>query len=71
MVWLSIFGAFVAGAHYYAIDLPEQKALSEGYPANANSDLLEKCDTCKWGCYYLATDSEKYQCLNDCELICV
>lgn len=69
MVCLSIAGAFVAGAHYYVIDLPGQKALSGYPPANANRDTVEKCNTCMNGCVY----SGKYtywECKLNCELIC-
>ena len=70
MVCLSIAGAFGAGAHYYAIDLPEQKAVSDQPPANpANSDTGEKCNTCKSHCTYVGP-SDFYECLADCELIC-
>jgi len=69
MLFMSIAGAFVAGAHYYVIDLPQQKALSEHPPANANSDTLEKCNTCKSYCTYVPF-ADYYQCLADCELIC-
>ena len=68
MVCLSIVGAFVAGAHYYVIDVPQQKALSEQTPANANSDTREKCDSCMNNCVYAVTNY--YQCLSDCEVIC-
>lgn len=69
MVCLSIAGAFVAGAHYYVIDVPQQKALSGYPPANVNMDTAEKCNTCTSGCRYL--DPEDYhECLAHCELIC-
>ena len=67
MVCLSIAGSFVAGAHYYAIDLPEQKALSELPPANANSDTGEKCTSCTSLCPY---KPNFWQCMEDCEAIC-
>lgn len=69
MICLSIAGAFVGGAHYYAVDLPQQKAVAGHPPANANSDIAEKCNTCRSYCNYLPND-EKYKCLSDCELIC-
>lgn len=69
MVCLSIAGACVAGAHYYAIDVPQQKALSENPPANpANTDTAEKCNTCMNNCVYAVANY--YQCLLDCEVIC-
>ena len=68
MVCLSIAGVFTAGAHYYAIDLPEQKAVSEIPPMNpANSDGGEKCTSCTSLCPYSANF---WQCLQDCELVC-
>jgi len=69
MICLSIAGSILAGAHYYAIDLPEQKALSEQTPANANSNTGEKCNTCRSQCGYLSYN-EVYQCLAICENIC-
>jgi len=70
MVFLSIAGSLVAGVHYYGIDLPQQKALSEHPPANpANSNTREKCETCLSHCNYIL-DENYYQCLLDCEIIC-
>jgi len=68
MVCLSIAGGVVAGAHYYAIDLPEQKALQAPQNTNTNA-MATKCATCIANCNYLP-DSQKYQCLGNCELIC-
>jgi hypothetical protein len=70
MVCLSLAGTFVAGAHYYAIDLPGQKALSRYPPANANGDTREKCNTCLSPCLYLQTEEDYYKCKENCELIC-
>jgi hypothetical protein len=70
MVCLSLAGAFVAGAHYYVVDLPGQKALSLPPPANANGDTLEKCNSCRSPCSYLQTEEDYYKCLDNCELIC-
>jgi len=69
MVCLSIAGAFVAGGHYYVIDVPQQKALSGYPPANANTDIKEKCDTCTFNCLY-GSPGNYYACLGDCENIC-
>jgi len=67
IVCLSIAVAFVAGAHYYIIDVPQQKALSGYPPANANTDTIEKCNTCRSYCPY---SGNYYQCKFDCEVIC-
>lgn len=69
MVCLSVGGAFVAGAHYYVVDLPQQTALSGYPPVNANSDMKEKCDTCMNNCVYDGK-SNYYECLWYCETIC-
>lgn len=68
MVCLSIAGALGAGAHYYAIDLPEQKTLQVPQNSVTNS-LITKCTTCIANCNYVP-DNEKYECLGNCELIC-
>jgi len=39
MVCLAIAGAFVAGVHYYAVDLPARQAIST--PANWGSSLYD------------------------------
>lgn len=45
IVCLSIAGTVIAGMHYYAIDLPQQKALTA--PANADrTDCEKSCDPC-------------------------
>jgi hypothetical protein len=67
MIILSAAGSFAAGAHYYAIDLPEQKALSSLQPENFG--VVEKCNTCKSYCDFVPA-SEYYKCLQNCELIC-
>ena len=65
MVCLALLGSVVGGAHYYLVDLPEQKELSGSPPANWN--LQEKCDSCQNYCKY----SDKYwECMVQCELIC-
>ena len=54
MVCLSVAGAFLAGAHYYAVDLPHQKNLQ--VPANSLT-TCSQCETtyhacmdsCRWG----------------------
>lgn len=44
MVCLSIAGTVVAGAHYFAVDLPQQKALPA--PANDFSPCEKSCAYC-------------------------
>ena len=71
MVCLSIAGAFVAGAHYYVIDLPQQKALSGYPPANMpNSDLMKKCNSCMNNCVYSGKNYFECKYFN-CATICV
>ena len=63
IVCLSIAGSIAAGVHYFAVDLPEQKALSEHPPANpSNSDTQEKCNTCLSSCTFVQ-EEDYYQCL--------
>lgn len=67
MVCLSFAGAFLAGAHYYVIDLPQQKALAENAPANW--DLMEKCNTCMNKCVYDGNNYFECKYFN-CATIC-
>lgn len=64
MVCLALAGTFVAGAHYYAIDLPQQQNLQA--PANAENPMI-KCQICKSNCY---GETDYYNCLSECDLIC-
>lgn len=45
MVCLAIVGSIVAGAHYYAVDLPQQNALFA--PTNSGMSCQECYDWCK------------------------
>lgn len=68
MVILSVAGTCVAGAHYYAIDLPEQNAVGGYPPANDNGrSTIEKCNLCDGWCRY---SENYYECVKNCELIC-
>jgi hypothetical protein len=58
MVCLSIAGTVVAGAHYFAVDLPQQKAL----PAPAND--LSPCEKSCAYCYY--TSYNPGTCYTNC-----
>jgi hypothetical protein len=64
MVCLAIFGSIVAGAHYYAVDLPEQKSIKA--PENAGNNLIV-CQLCKKNCIGKA---DYYGCLDGCSLVC-
>jgi archaellum component FlaG (FlaF/FlaG flagellin family) len=64
MVCLAVAGSITAGAHYYAIDIPQQNALQA--PENAGSSGTS-CAICKNNC---KVDSDYYTCLSQCELVC-
>ncbi|MHB8164799.1 MAG: hypothetical protein ACYDDV_10755 [Methanoregula sp.] len=67
MVCLSIAGSLVAGAHYFAVDLPAQKAITA--PANDYCEM--SCEDVyneykdngypEWACL-----NYRYYCLKDC-----
>ena len=65
MVCLGIAGSLVAGAHYYAVDLPEQQARALQAPANA-IELMGSCNICMANC---ATDKDRYGCEATCLLL--
>ena len=44
MICLSIAGTVVAGAHYFTVDLPQQKALPA--PANGQNECEKSCNFC-------------------------
>lgn len=65
MVCLSVAGSIIAGAHYYAVDLPEQNAQSLTPPSNQWHNYV-KCDLCRNDCLSKSVgvfDS----CIQDCE----
>lgn len=64
MVCLSIARSIVAGAHYYAIDLPDQERSALQQPENARTT---KCINCQFVCSY---DPHPVACLDQCDLIC-
>ena len=69
MVCLAIAGTIIAGAHYLAIDRPQQERVQA--PENGNSiSLNEKCNTCTNNCKWLLTPEAIGKCLENCELIC-
>ena len=65
MVCLSVAGSIMAGAHYYAVDLPEQNAKLLTPPSNEYENYW-RCEACKYGCLEKPVgvfDS----CIQDCE----
>lgn len=66
IVCLAIAGSALAGAHYYAIDLPDQQNAARNPPENTNTMAL-KCKNCLLGCTY---DPNPVACLNNCDLYC-
>jgi len=69
MVCLAIAGTIIAGAHYLAIDRPQQERVQA--PENGNSiSLNEKCNTCRDNCKWLPTEEAIWKCWYNCELIC-
>jgi hypothetical protein len=61
IICLSIAATFVAGAHYYVVDLPEQKAMAP--PMNFNPDDPGACAKCLAMCGLTIWDSD---CPNNC-----
>lgn len=64
MVCLAIAGSFLAGAHYYAVDLPAQNA---GLPPDNGLKPTSKCPICVFDC---EGKTDYYDCMQECELIC-
>lgn len=64
MVCLAIAGSVLAGAHYYAVDLPQQNTIQA--PGNAYSSTAT-CAICKSNC---KGSSDYFQCLSECDLVC-
>ncbi len=63
MVCLAIAGSCIAGAHYYTVDLPQQKMTPPGNgPAFGN-----QCAICQANC---AGKLDLWNCLQECDLIC-
>jgi hypothetical protein len=71
MLCLSVAGAFVAGLHYYAVDLPQQNAVQA--PGNVLSDECRRLyDACKTSCERFIGPSRYssavwIKCRNNCE----
>jgi len=66
MVCLSIAGSLVAGVHWFAIDLPAQKAQTLHPPGNGNTELQAACNICMQNCQF---DPEIYACEMTCRLL--
>ncbi len=64
MVCLAIAGSFGAGAHYYAVDVPQQNTVQA--PENAANSFYI-CLTCKANC---GKQADIYDCQSQCELVC-
>jgi hypothetical protein len=65
MVCLAILASSLATLHYYAVDLPQQKAIQP--PDNSNK--LSKCPICVSNCNPNFV-SDPVKCLVECDLIC-
>jgi len=63
MVCLAIAGSCIAGAHYYTVDLPQQKVT----PPDNGATWGYKCDICKANC---VGKTDIWYCLQECDLIC-
>ena len=63
MVCLAIAGSCIAGAHYYTVDLPQQKAT----PPDNGPKFGYQCDICKANC---VGKTDIWNCLQECDLIC-
>ena len=64
MVCLSIAGTVVAGAHYGAVDLPQQNALQ---PPENGVGSTTPCAVCKHNC---KVAPDYYDCLSMCDVVC-
>ena len=49
IVGVSVLGSILAGAHYFAIDLPKQQPIT--LPENGASEMIEFQERCKGDCY--------------------
>lgn len=66
MVCLSAAGAFIAGVHYAAVDLPQQQSVTA--PENGNMDLTQCLAVCD-ATYWRGTNEGVVKCAgcyNDC-----
>ena len=65
IVCVAIAGGVLARTHYAAVDLPAQKNLTP--PENGGLNIKAGCDICTSNCMFV---NDKYNCLQECELIC-
>jgi len=63
MICLAIAGSCIAGAHYYTVDLPQQKMT----PPENGPAFGSQCAICQANC---AGKLDLWNCLQECELIC-
>lgn len=63
MICLAIAGSCIAGAHYYTVDLPQQKAT----PPGNGFKLGSQCEICKANC---AGEPDIWNCLQECDIVC-
>lgn len=69
MICLAIAGSVVAGAHYYAVDLPAQKNLQA--PENRFVSSTS-CDICRANCmgWEKSGYHDYYECIDMCGGVC-
>ena len=63
IVCLALAGSCIAGAHYYAVDLPQQKVT----PPDNGLPLGHQCEICQSNC---ADKTDIWNCLQECDMIC-
>ena len=63
MVCLSIIGSFLAGMHYFTIDIPAQKEVHA--PKNAY-DRNSSCNICELNCGTPSTNDHYFECTSMC-----
>lgn len=68
MVCLSIAATCIAGAHYYAVDLPQQKNLQA--PANTLMTCSQSCDAGYYSCMPYCKRYHDSNSLNSCRSNC-
>jgi len=66
MVCLAIAGSIISGAHYYAVDLPEQDAQAHLSPRNG-PEFRSACKICTANCM---GKPDEWHCLQTCQLVC-